>query len=143
MSDTPRTDAVTDSQMNLVPAEFAEGLERELNSAKAQIVALRGPMEALTAACEEDFGGPLMIEFGDDESVGGGPDGEMPITFGMIRDCRKALSSPAPDVVPLAEAEALADQLDSVQPYIKDTLFIKQKVKNLVSAFRAKHPKSK
>jgi hypothetical protein len=50
-------------------------------------------LAALTAACEMDF----ECEAEDDEHVGGGDDGPMALTFGMIRRARAALDKASVD----------------------------------------------
>lgn len=52
---------------------------------------LRDALEALTAACEKDLGGPRTAAFDDNESVSFGPHGDSAMTFGHIRRARAAL----------------------------------------------------
>lgn len=56
---------------------------------------LRLALEELTTACEADFESRDTSVFGDDESVGGGMDGDCAVTFGMIRRARALLSAGA------------------------------------------------
>lgn len=57
-------------------------------------------LRALLTACEEDCGVPSDCD-ADDEAVGAGEDGDMALTFGMLRRARaaiaKALPPPAPN----------------------------------------------
>lgn len=54
---------------------------------------LREALETLTSACEEEFAGPATDSFDDKDSVGGGIESEMTLTFGMIRNGRRALAN--------------------------------------------------
>lgn len=56
---------------------------------------MRQELEPLVAACEEEFTGPNVADEPDDSAVGASDDGDMKITFGMIRRARAAIS-PAP-----------------------------------------------
>ncbi len=72
---------------------FAALLDRAVK-AEARIRVLTEALEEITTACEFDCGGPSTDDFGDNESVGDGdgPEGEMALTFGMIRRARAALA---------------------------------------------------
>lgn len=52
-------------------------------------------LEAITAACEKDCTSEATekgeMRLPDEDSVGGGTDGDMALTFGMIRRARAAL----------------------------------------------------
>lgn len=54
---------------------------------------LRAYAEALCAACEVEYESELTASIKDSHAVSGGPTGESPITFGMIRNLRKALAA--------------------------------------------------
>jgi hypothetical protein len=53
---------------------------------------LYAALQALVTACERDFESVDTSAFGDDESVGGGVNGDCAVTFGMIRRGRAALA---------------------------------------------------
>lgn len=66
-------------------------------SAEQENKRLREALEPLVAACESEFTGPITADAADDESVAMGRDAdgtpsESPITFGMIRSARAALT---------------------------------------------------
>lgn len=67
-------------------------LVAELKAADARNKLLVGALEPLVRACIEEFAGPTMDEFPDDEAVGGSAENEMVLTFGMIRRASEALA---------------------------------------------------
>jgi hypothetical protein len=73
--------------------QFASFARTTLPAALDEIVRLRGALEPLVAACEQEFMGPPVDEYPDDAPVMAGVDSESPITFGMIRRARQALAA--------------------------------------------------
>jgi len=89
---------------------------------EAESTRLRDALEPLVSACEEEFAGPSTDGFDDETSVGGGEDGEMTITFGMIRRCRKALANHIVDankMVPPDRVVELEEALRLMLPMAK------------------------
>lgn len=63
----------------------------EIAALRAENERLRGALEPLVAACVSDFGDDPT----DDGAVGAGFDGDMALTFKMIRNARAALAARA------------------------------------------------
>ena len=49
-------------------------------------------LKAITKACEDDCCGVNTDDCDDDESVGGGAEADMALTFGMIRRAKAAIA---------------------------------------------------
>ena len=81
--------------LTMLAGDLAE-LRSERDALKAENARLTKALEELTSACERDNAGPTTNDFPDEDAVGGGTDGDMALTFGMIRRARAALSAAPP-----------------------------------------------
>lgn len=72
-------------------ARKTDNLKAKGEKLKAENERLRGVLRELLEACVKDVGDPDEAD-GDDGAVGWDEDGEMTLTFGMMRRARAALS---------------------------------------------------
>lgn len=66
--------------------------DQECEALRADKETLLAALRPLVEACDKDCAGPSMDDFPDEDSVGRGPNGEMALTFGMIRNGRAAIN---------------------------------------------------
>jgi hypothetical protein len=154
VSDTPRTDEVSAGLTE--DDKFHNGhewkhwyraLERELNQANAQIAALRGGTLAYAIA-QSLYGYFRGGSAGSSDAVvyfiHNSKSGECKHLIERVqRVLDGVLSSPAPDVVPLEDAEALFQEVERLHKDIgfSQSDHLKAQFKRVLDTFRAKHPK--
>ncbi len=92
----PKFDCAIVGQNHRQVAIIRIDADKEQSEANVRLIAsapeLLEALRAITNACEGDFFGAETNNYKDNESVGGGEDGDMCLTFGAIRNARAAIT---------------------------------------------------